>query len=423
MQALHPRPDLKQFCPVCPARPLLEPIGFQIPCLFTLIEARGPSCQRNFLVQRPRSYGRDDWMMLEPDTGKVYSSLPGEWLERMLEWSWRSKHDRPVSIQTVTRRPVRRPVVVNCIEYYYGHCLGRLYDLPNVVAGNPDRDVIAIVQRPIAWMVPDGVAELWIVDTPLSEGHAYSPALAAELKRRITQFDECGVDGSSITGSVDITKLTRIEPFDWLAEASLGRPVVTFVIREDRCWLYRARRTPQEEIPRRQAEIMNLLAQGLTHYVPGIDIAVVGFGQAGQFAPGIHDMRVARGQAPDEIAWTRRYARSHVVLGVHGSNMLLPAAHAAASIEIMPLEKFVNIANAYQFINKEQPVDAVRHHHFLPMSVTLTEVATLINATLHFVRAAAFARQMGRADQATRDRLHLQYRDVLRFPQPIIIEG
>ncbi|MEO8558891.1 MAG: hypothetical protein ABI439_07505 [Rhodospirillales bacterium] len=423
MQALHPRPELHQFCPVCPDRPLLQPLGFQIPCLFTMIEARCPTCHRDFLVQRSRSSAPGDWMMLEPQTGKVHSSLPGEWLERMLDWAWRSKHDRPVSIETITRRPVRRPLVANCIEYYYGHCLGLLYDLPNVLAANPDRDVIAIVQRPIAWMVPDGVAELWIVDTPLSEGHAFSSALASELKRRITAFDECGIDGSSITGSVDISKLTRIKPFDWRAEESLGTPVVTFVIREDRCWLYRARRTPEAEIPLRQAQIMDLLAQGLLHYIPGIDLAVVGFGSAGKFSPSVQDMRVARGQRPDEIAWTKRYARSHIVLGVHGSNMLLPAAHAAASIEIVPLEKFVNMANAYEFISHEPPVDAVRHHHFMPMSITLTEVATLISATLHFVRASAFTQQTKFADQAIRARLHAQYSDVLRFPEPIIIEG
>jgi len=423
MQALHPRPELNQFCPVCPDRPQLEVGGFQIPSLFTLIEARCPQCRRDFLVLRPNSWGLHYWAMLEPATGKVHSSMPDGWLERMLAWGWQSKHDRPVAIETVSHRPVRRPLIVNCIEHFYGHCLGRLFDVPKVVANNPDRDVIAIVQRPLAWLVADGVAEVWIVDTPLDQGHAFSSALAAELKRRIAQFDECGVDGTGLASKTDITKLTRIARFDWLAEASLARAAITFVVREDRCWLYRARRTPQAEMARQQVEIMNVLAQGLLHYIPGVDIAVVGFGQTGRFVAGVQDMRVGLGQAPDEIAWTRRYANSHIVLGVHGSGMLLPAAHAAASIEITPLDKFVNIANAYDFIADEYPVDAVRHHHFLPMSVSLTEVATLIGATLHFVRTSAYARQAHRADPATLERLQAQYGHLQNFPQPMIIES
>ncbi|MEO8560014.1 MAG: hypothetical protein ABI439_13180 [Rhodospirillales bacterium] len=423
MFALHPRPELDQSCPVCPDRPALEVLGFQIPCLFTLIETRCPQCRREFLVQRPRSWGLHDWTMLEPATGEVYSSLPGGWLERMLAWGWQSKHDRPVAIETVTRRPVRRPLIVNCLEYFYGHCLGRLFDVPKVVERHPDRDVIVIVQRSLAWLVAEGVAELWIVDIPLGLGHAFSPALAAELKRRITQFDECGVDGTGLASKTDITKLTRIAPFDWLAEQALVTALVTFIVREDRCWLYRARRTPAPEMASQQAHVMNVLAQGLLHHIPGVDIAVIGFGQTGRFADAVLDMRVAPGQLPDEIAWTKRYARSHVVLGVHGSGMLLPAAHAAGSIEIVPLDKFINIGNAYDFIGAEYPVDSVRHHHFLPMSVTLTEVATLIGATLHFVRSAAHARQALRADPAERQRLETSHGHLRHFPEPIVIEG
>jgi hypothetical protein len=44
-----------------------------------------------------------------------------------------------------------------------------------------------------------------------------------------------------------------------------------------------------------------------------------------------------------EKDWCRIYAQSHVVVGVHGSNMLLPTAFAAGCVEILPQERYGNI--------------------------------------------------------------------------------
>jgi len=44
-----------------------------------------------------------------------------------------------------------------------------------------------------------------------------------------------------------------------------------------------------------------------------------------------------------ERSWCETYAKSQVVIGVHGSNMLLPTAHAAGCVEILPDDRFGNI--------------------------------------------------------------------------------
>jgi hypothetical protein len=44
-----------------------------------------------------------------------------------------------------------------------------------------------------------------------------------------------------------------------------------------------------------------------------------------------------------ERAWVKAYAGSQVVVGVHGSNMLLPTAHAAGCVEILPNDRLGNI--------------------------------------------------------------------------------
>jgi hypothetical protein len=43
-----------------------------------------------------------------------------------------------------------------------------------------------------------------------------------------------------------------------------------------------------------------------------------------------------------ELEWCRIYAHSHVVIGFHGSNMLLPTAFAAGCIEVLPEDRLGN---------------------------------------------------------------------------------
>lgn len=58
---------------------------------------------------------------------------------------------------------------------------------------------------------------------------------------------------------------------------------------------------------------------------------------------GIRDLRVEAPDADEERALCRRYADSHVVMGVHSSNMLLPSGHAGATFELLPNKRYGNL--------------------------------------------------------------------------------
>src|SRR5690606_28596791 len=55
------------------------------------------------------------------------------------------------------------------------------------------------------------------------------------------------------------------------------------------------------------------------------------------------DKRTTKMNAEIERDWCRLYAQSHVVIGVHGSNMLLPTAHAAGCVEVLMEERDRNV--------------------------------------------------------------------------------
>jgi hypothetical protein len=58
---------------------------------------------------------------------------------------------------------------------------------------------------------------------------------------------------------------------------------------------------------------------------------------------GAHDQRKDFVDHSIEKKWCGIYAKSHVIIGVHGSNMLLPTAHAAGCVEILSEDRYGNI--------------------------------------------------------------------------------
>jgi hypothetical protein len=133
--------------------------------------------------------------------------------------------------------------------------------------------------------------------------------------------------------------------------------MITFVLREDRWWLptalphtiFRALRKFGMKGP--GARMLNYLQDQLVRktireirkLLPEVSFAVVGLGKPGSLQDVAADERTTEITKETELAWCRRYGSSHVVVGVHGSNMLLPTALAAACVEILPEDRFGNM--------------------------------------------------------------------------------
>jgi hypothetical protein len=75
-----------------------------------------------------------------------------------------------------------------------------------------------------------------------------------------------------------------------------------------------------------------------------VQFTAVGLGKTGRLSSGIIDMRAKTVTDALETAWCQIYASSHVVVGVHGSNMLIPSSLAAGFVEILPRHKIDHLA-------------------------------------------------------------------------------
>ncbi|MBK7297934.1 MAG: hypothetical protein IPI91_15475 [Flavobacteriales bacterium] len=109
--------------------------------------------------------------------------------------------------------------------------------------------------------------------------------------------------------------------------------------------------------------------------IPEAKFTVVGLAKPGGYGSIAEDLRTRNMNDTVEMAWVNAYAQSQVVVGVHGSNMLLPTAHAAGCVEILPDDRFGNIVQdisvrwhdrmqvfMYRFVDEFAPPRTVARH-------------------------------------------------------------
>jgi hypothetical protein len=125
------------------------------------------------------------------------------------------------------------------------------------------------------------------------------------------------------------------------------------------------------------------LAEALRASVPQLDFAVVGLGQGGDLPDWIADLRTRDITTVVEKRWCERYARSHVVIGVHGSNMLLPSGHAGATVELLPPDRLGNILQDL-LLREDDARETLYRVRLLPLSTHSQEVAEVVLGLLKY---------------------------------------
>ncbi len=394
MIRLHPLPDVIHHCPFDEAT--LEAVGWHIPGMRNLSDLRCPECGREFYGDLPAGQALYTPLLLEKRTGEVYDPEDVRWFADWLRRSYEGRIDEPLGFETEEFRPLKTPLLLNCLDRMYGHSLLKLLNAQYYLDHTPEYDLIVLIPRFLRWMVPDGVAAVWTVDLPLSRGTTWNDGLAKEIRALLERYDQAWLSvaySHPHPQDFDIKSFTKIEPFpldEW--EVRLERPTVTFIWREDRLWsaddpsnrsrsrTYRVwgRLIGWMSSPlKRQVTRIVLLAESLRERFKDLEFSVAGFGEAGGLPGWIKDLRTRQIDADRERTWCEQYARSHVVLGVHGSNMLLPSAHAGAAVELVPSDRWGNVLQDLLL----RPYDArvsVLLYRALPLSIKIPDLSRIV---------------------------------------------
>ncbi len=389
-----------------------------MPGMRPLADLLCPECQRAYYGDLAVAQALYTPLLLEQATGRVHDPFHVPWFAEWLRSSYAARSTQPLPFTAEDFRTVRRPLLLNCIDKLYGHALLKLLNAQHYIDHHPEVDVILLVPRYLRWMVPDGAAAVWTVDLPLRRGAEWNDWLAAEIARRLDAYPECMLSIAlphPHPDDLDIERFTGVAPMPesrWSNVSSA--PVVTFIWREDRLWLNRTNdvtavaRKIQRKVgiaPNRlpeQRENLIVLAEMLRRECSGLRFVVVGFGAPEALPAWIEDRRQTTIDETVERQWCQLYAGSHLIIGVHGSNMLLPSAHAGAVVDLMPEDRWANMVQDL-LPRWADPREAMMHCHMVPLCTGPADVGGLAAGILR--NRNAMMLNMGR-DNSLRARIN-----------------
>lgn len=388
-------------CPNCHST--LAASGFLITGMRNLADFRCPQCGGEFYGDLSAGQALYTPILIDKSSGAVYGGDAAAWFSDWLADSFAARTKEPIRFEARNILEVKNKIVLlNCLDALYGHSLLKLLNAQRCIDRRPEVSLIVIIPPFLEWLLPDGVAEAWVVDLPLRRATEWNDWLAAEIKGRLESFSEVYLSvafSHPAPEDFDIERFTRVSPFPLkdFGERQNLRPVITFIWREDRLWeAADAAASPNRfDKMKKRSGVSRKRANEQTHKVvefaeclrgefSTLDFAVVGIGEPGGLPDWISDLRLTKLDAEAERAWCERYARSHVVVGVHGSNMLLPSAHAGGVIELIGEERWGNFLQDILFNRSADLREMLFRYRFAPHSTAPEDLARLASVMLRY---------------------------------------
>lgn len=388
---LYPSPVAPGKCSVCESDDV-QVNGTVFPGIHVMANVHCNQCGSDLLQDHPVGFALDYPMAINTKTkALVKAEKKLDWIHKPLITNYSAPSNDPVKVERKVHKEHRRVVILNTLDFLYGHVLLKLYNAAHYLERYPDLGLIVIVPRMFEWLVPKGTAEVWSVGLRLGQMHGWYPALDAFVQERLEQYDEVYLGRGYAHpefATIDIERFTGVQPFP-LQEFDERPPHITFVAREDRLWfatrpgkfIYRAlgRLGPLKGLRRwfvgKQDRMIKRSMRAILERIPEAKFTVVGLAIPGGYGTMAEDLRTRNMNDSVEMAWVNAYAQSQVVVGVHGSNMLLPTAHAAGCVEILPDDRFGNIVQdisvrwhdrmqvfMYRFVDEFAPPRTVARH-------------------------------------------------------------
>jgi FkbM family methyltransferase len=349
---VKPQPNRAGSCPRCAIA--MDVIRLRAPGWRMAWEARCPECGHVYLQDLPHGHGLVYPASFDLDTAETFAAERSVWFSDWLGRGWTRPDAADVNVRDERRRDAPTVTLLNCLDPVYGHSVLKLLNVQREVR---DGNCVVLTPGYLEHLVPDAVAEAWIVDEPPSRFGGWLLGLEEWLCAQLARFDEVRLARAyphPHPSTFSLAELT--EAFD--AER-FGDPSIVLALRPDRTW---------------DDETANIgrLVEGIRARLPDAGFAIVGVGDP-TAESGVTDLRTPAPGAAAERRWLSAYRGADLVVGVHGSHMLLPSGLAAASIELLPATRQDNFLQA-TLVAESDPTLALYRHRWIPGNATLSDV-------------------------------------------------
>jgi hypothetical protein len=249
--------------------------------------------------------------------------------------------------------------------------------------------IIVIVQPQLKWLIPkEGIAEIWTVKMNFNQFNHYYQDLSDKINNQLNRFRAVFLSHGHViptNRNIKIETFTGIKPYNLTIPPLLPR--ITFIWREDpgRLWIrnililkgFKKLGFGRILLPfhlLRTRIFMNRIIKMLGRE---FRYTVAGLGKYGSFNSIIDDKRILRFNDDSERALCGIYSESLLVIGVHGSSMILPSAHAGMTISMMPSRRWGNFAEDILFSENDLRL-ACFQKRILPLNMSMSDLTDIV---------------------------------------------
>lgn len=387
MLQVKPKIDDQSSCPYCQSELQHKQILWQ--GMFVCIKSNCEQCHKNLIQDLKVGHANIFNYQLDLDENKVFGNhLAESWLGGRLLKSLKSPQESKVDITKEVFKHTEKALILNCIDFLYGHGLLKLLNAERHLQRDQEYGLVIIVPKFLRWLVPEGVTEVWTVNSPGDIGEAYYLGFDKFIQQEIIRFSEVFVSKAySHPSKFNISNFTRVNKHDFTVESFR----ITFIWREDRLWSNSIMSiTPFTSKWFQKYKIIQVFSQ-IRKDFPQAKFTVVGLGKSGVFPKWIEDARLKQFTTDQERIICEIYRESRLVLGVHGSNMLLPSAHAGMTINLLPVDRLGNFAQDILYQIADPRLAAFRYR-YLDINTQTTYVSKIAVSMLN--RLSGFTDEM-----------------------------
>lgn len=349
------------------------------------IAATCTECGKEYIADLPVGQGKATPCLYDKKTKQVVGLKPN-WYSQMMN-GFDNPIPTPVKVDIEQRSVASEVIFLNTVDMCYGHSLLFLFNLSNMIKQAGNRKIIVLVQPMLRWLVPqnEAIAEVWVVHLSFRQAVQYYSAVTEQVNQQLKRFEKVWLSSAHLLPSkIHIEQFTGVAPFDFATQPD--KPRITFIWREDagRLWIrnrYIRYGFDKSGLSIIAKTISLIRVKRLFHILKnrlGNDYryTVAGLGKFGTWPAYVGDKRVEHFDDAIEKQLCKVYAESILVVGVHGSSMLLPSSHAGMAVSLMPPKRWGNYLEDLLIAENDTRMAAFQKR-VLPMRLPVKELADI----------------------------------------------
>lgn len=380
MIQIKPSISINYTCHICGSRLSNKNVLWQ--GIHVCVETVCIKCANEYVIDLPIGHAFFEPYVINKKKWKTIGRVGPSylWFGRTLEESLANPKKEKIIFKTERFKKFNDVVILNCIDYLYGHSLLKLLNTEKLLGRSKNLGVIVIIPKFLRWMVPKGVAEIWEVNIPLVNARNYYLDLNEKINKELVRFGKVYLSRAhSHPRELNISSFTGVPTHDF--KKKFYR--ITFIWREDRTWfssdivsyLLKKFNFLFPLIVWQNVKVTRLLMK-IKSRLPDAQITVAGLGKTTNFPSWVDDLRVKHFDSKAERKLCVVYSESRLIIGVHGSNMLLPSAHAGMMVNLVNSWRLSNIAEDVIYPSGHLDLREISYRYrYYPIEISISSLS------------------------------------------------